>query len=126
MDALGGGTPPFGTRYLTIGIANDWVVPADRAEVPGAERDGVLSPEGWMSGHSAIVSSTAARARAYDFLRDAPDTCDGFWDPAGRWMGRAISAGERALGWGARALQFAAGGLRHRVLAGVARRALDR
>lgn len=87
----------FGTRVLSLGIANDAVVPADHA---GWRRYAtrVVGPEGW-NGHERVVTSDVARSIAKAFLRDGPATCRGVWDLWGPRIGRVISAAERALPW---------------------------
>jgi pimeloyl-ACP methyl ester carboxylesterase len=98
MEELGASPRGFGTRYLSLAIANDLIVPADRGLQPGSDRSHVLGPEGWLTGHSAIVTSTEARGRLFDHLRDGPVTCRGAWDALGPWIGAGIGVLERALG----------------------------
>lgn len=87
----------FGTRVLSLGIANDAVVPADKA---GWRRYAtrVVGPEG-LNGHDRVVTSDVARSIAKAFLRDGPATCQGGWDLWGPRVGRVISAAEQALPW---------------------------
>jgi hypothetical protein len=87
----------FGTRVLSLGIANDAVVPADHA---GWRRYAthVVGPEG-LNGHDRVVTSDVARSIAKSFLRDGPATCRGGWDLWGPRIGRVISVTERALPW---------------------------
>lgn len=85
----------FGVRALSLGIANDVVVPADRARMP-EELGYTVGPEG-LNGHASIVSSGAARRLAHAFLRDAPDPCRSGWDPLGPALGRALGAAETRL-----------------------------
>lgn len=96
MDLLGAAPPAFGTRYLSVGIPNDMVVTADRAQRSDAPA-ATVSPEG-LSGHSAVVTSRQARALAYDALRDAPQPCSGAWDVAGPLLGRLISGAQWLVG----------------------------
>jgi hypothetical protein len=86
----------FGTRMLALGIPNDVIVPADRARLRGAISRTV--PPTGLNGHSAIVSSAAARGIAYAFLRDAPPTCPTSWDTAGPLLGSLVGTIERAVG----------------------------
>lgn len=87
----------FGTRVLSLGIANDAVVPADRS---GWRRypTHVVGPEG-LNGHDRVVTSDIARSIAKAFLRDGPATCRGGWDLWGPRVGGVISTAERALPW---------------------------
>jgi hypothetical protein len=97
LDALGREAVLYGTRVLSLAIANDLVVPADRARwAPYASA--VVGPRGW-NGHNAIVTSAAARGITHAFLRDARAVCRGGWDLWGPRIGAGISAAERALPW---------------------------
>lgn len=87
----------FGTRVLSLAIANDLVVPADRARWSGYASN-VVAPEGW-NGHDAIVTSDAATGIARRFLRGGPATCGSGWDEWGPRLGAAIGAVERVLPW---------------------------
>ena len=86
----------FGTRMLALAIPNDVIVPADRALLDGATSRTV--PPAGVNGHSAIVSSAAARGIAYSFLRDAPETCRTGWDDVGPLVGYLAGIVERAAG----------------------------
>ena len=86
----------FGTRALALAVPDDFVVPAHRAALMG-ESNRILGPAGAFA-HSRIVSSPAAAAAAYDFLRDAPPSCSGFWDVWGEGSGRALEWMQRAAG----------------------------
>ena len=86
----------FGTRTLTLAGGADAAVPAARASFEGA-RHHVVAPSGLLD-HSAVLTSGAALATAYDFLRGRPDTCHGLWDKAGPLLGWAAETGERAIG----------------------------
>jgi hypothetical protein len=93
MEALAAGTTPFGTRYLSLSIPEDIVVPATVTQMPNGVSRTVRS-EWSLSGHSAITASHQARAMAYDFLRDAGVVCTSGSDLWGRWIGGLISASE--------------------------------
>lgn len=95
LDRLGEAPALPGTRYLTVGIANDVIVPADRAEL--GQRSHTVAPRG-LHGHSAILGSGPALGTVFDHLRDAPSACEGWWDTAGPFMGRSIGALEWAAG----------------------------
>jgi hypothetical protein len=84
-----------GTRFLNVAIANDVIVPADRAEMPH-EVFRVVGPRGLWA-HRAVLSSPEARALAYDFLRDAPEPCPTVWDRVGPVVGRLVGWSQRAL-----------------------------
>lgn len=94
MDELGGESLLFGTRALALGIPFDAVVPADRAEI--AEEEYRVVPPHGLENHSGILTSPISRRLAYDFLRDAPSSCTGFWDRWGPASGTLIGAAE----WG--------------------------
>ena len=85
----------YGTRVLSLGIANDAVVPADHARWDGHAAT-VIGPRG-LNGHDAIVTSPEARGIAHAFLRDARTTCRGTWDLWGPRIGAGISLIERNL-----------------------------
>ena len=85
----------YGTRVLSLGIANDVVVPADHARWDGHAAT-VVGPRG-INGHDAIVTSPEARGIAHAFLRDARTTCRGGWDLWGPRIGAGISFAERVL-----------------------------
>ena len=85
----------YGTRVLSLGIANDVVVPADHTRWDGHPAM-VVGPRG-INGHDAIVTSPEARGIAHAFLRDARATCRGGWDLWGPRMGAGISFAERVL-----------------------------
>lgn len=85
----------YGTRVLSLGIANDVVVPADHARWDGHAAT-VVGPR-WFNGHDAIVISPEARGVAHAFLRDARTTCRGGWDLWGPRIGAGISLLERTL-----------------------------
>jgi hypothetical protein len=85
----------YGTRVLSLGIANDVVVPADHARWDGHPAT-VIGPRG-LNGHDAIVTSPEARGIAHAFLRDARTTCRGGWDLWGPRIGAGISLAERIL-----------------------------
>lgn len=93
----------YGTRVLSLGIANDVVVPADHARWDGHPAT-VVGPRG-VNGHDAIVTSPEARGIAHAFLRDARTTCRGGWDLWGPRVGAGISFAERALPWFYRAAE---------------------
>lgn len=92
----------YGTKVLSLAIANDVVVPADHARWDGY-RSTVIGPEG-ANGHDAVVTSDRAVAVAQGFLRDAAPACRAGWDLWGPRVGRVVSFGERALPWVYRAL----------------------
>jgi hypothetical protein len=94
MDELGGESLLFGTRALALWIPFDAVVPADRAEIPEEEYR-VVPPHG-LDHHSGILTSPISRRLAYEFLRDAPSPCAGFWDAWGPRSGTLIGG----LEWG--------------------------
>ena len=95
MRSLAAQDLPFGTRALTMTIPHDVVVPADRTDLEGTESV-VVAPAG-LNGHSAIVSSSEARALAYSFLAGGAAPCGGAWDDWGRRIGRLVGAAEGAL-----------------------------
>jgi hypothetical protein len=95
MEQLGRERTVYGTRVLALAIPNDAIVPADRAVLPTAISRTV--PPTGLNGHSGIVTSTTARAIAFGFLRDAPETCRSSWDSTGPWLGRLIGAIESNL-----------------------------
>ncbi len=63
----------FGTRVLTLGIANDVLVPAGRTGIPG--KPNVVVPAAGMWGHSGIVRSARALQIAHAFLAGAGVAC---------------------------------------------------
>ena len=85
----------YGTRVLSLGIANDVVVPADHVRWDDHAAT-VVGPRG-INGHDAIVTSPEARGVAHAFLRDARTTCRGGWDLWGPRIGAGISLAERVL-----------------------------
>ena len=85
----------YGTRVLSLGIANDVVVPADHARWDGHAAT-IVGPRGF-NGHDAIVTSPEARGIAHAFLRDARTTCRGGWDLWGPRIGAGISLAERLV-----------------------------
>ena len=97
MDQIKGEAALFGTRVLTLAIANDVVVPADKAGWAPYPSD-VVGPSG-LNGHEAVVTAPAARAIAQGFLRDASSACRDGWDLWGPRIGRGIGLVERAVGW---------------------------
>ena len=107
LESLEARDVSYGTRVLTLGIANDLVVPADRTSMPRG-RHHVIGPPGGsrlpphpadlVGGHSAIVTAPESRSIVYDFLRGAADACPTVWDTAGRHAGRAISWTEARIG----------------------------
>jgi pimeloyl-ACP methyl ester carboxylesterase len=98
----------FGTRVLALGIANDGIVPADRALISG-EVGRVVGPVG-LNGHDAVVESPDALAAAHAWLRDAEPPCAGPWDRIGRSIGRVLSGIESRLPWLYAQLEDKAGG----------------
>lgn len=92
LSALGQESVAFGTRVLSLGIANDVVVTADRARWEG-QPSRTVAPSGLM-GHSAIVGSDEAQGLAYAFLRDAAPSCETAWDLWGPRLGRATGFAE--------------------------------
>ena len=95
LEALDREAVLYGTRVLSLGIANDVVVPADHARWDGHAAS-IVGPRG-INGHDAIVTSPEARGIAHAFLRDARTTCRGGWDLWGPRIGAAISSAERTL-----------------------------
>jgi hypothetical protein len=93
---------------LALGIANDVIVPADRAVYPG-KASRVIGPRG-VFGHGTIVGSPVALASARGFLAGHGAPCPDDWDRWGRWAGAAVSFGEGALGELAQAGERAAVG----------------
>jgi hypothetical protein len=91
MDSLTHQDIVYGTRVLALAMSNDPVVPADRARWPG-HYSRVVPPAVSVNPHNAILTSSQARAIAYDFLRDGPPTCPTSWDDFGPDLGRAIGA----------------------------------
>jgi hypothetical protein len=63
----------FGTRVLTLGIANDVLVPAGRTRIAG--KPGVTVPAEGIWGHSEIVGSRRALQIAHAFLGGAGVEC---------------------------------------------------
>jgi hypothetical protein len=88
-------TLPWGTRATGLGIANDFVVPATQTKIPGWPNH-VVGPNG-LNGHSGILVSPAAKAIAYDQLRDGPPTCPTTWDTWGPRTARLITWTEEGL-----------------------------
>jgi hypothetical protein len=86
----------YGTRFLNVAIANDFLVPADRAEMPH-EVFRVVAPRG-LWGHREVLRSPAIQAMAYDFLRDALEPCRTMWDSVGPFVGRLVSWVQGVLG----------------------------
>ena len=82
----------YGTKALALAIPNDLVVTADRASWEEATAR-TVAPEG-LHGHSSIVASDAAQGLAYDFLRDAPASCEDGWDLWGPRVGRVLGFAE--------------------------------
>lgn len=81
---------PFGTRYLSLAMADDAIVPADRTKISRGMNRTVRF--GWsLNGHSKILDSSQGRALAYDFLRDADPSCTGSSESWGSVMGGALS-----------------------------------
>ncbi len=97
MDDLARVDTMFGTRTLALRLVNDLVVPADRATWPGKETI-TVPPTGWATGHSAIVTSEAALASIYNFLRGGSRECDSRWGGVASGIGSVIGAVERSLG----------------------------
>lgn len=97
LDALAREDVAFGTRALSLGIANDWLVPPDRAALPH-ELSPVVGPRN-LSGHGAITSSPEALGIAHAFLRDARPPCTGSWDVWGPRVGAAVGWSEARLPW---------------------------
>lgn len=93
----------YGTKVLSLAIANDVVVPADHARWQDYGSS-VVAPEG-VNGHDAVVTSSSALAIAQGFLRDAPPACRTAWDLWGPRVGRAVSLAERAVPWLYRVLE---------------------
>lgn len=88
LEGLGREDIAFGTRALALGIANDVVVPADRARWDD-ELSRVMGPSG-LSGHTAITGAGDALATAYAFLRDGRRPCTTGWDVWGPRAGAVI------------------------------------
>jgi triacylglycerol esterase/lipase EstA (alpha/beta hydrolase family) len=63
----------YGARVLSLAAPNDWIVPPTRSSYWRATNDVV--PSSGLSGHGAILRSTAARDVAHAFLRDAQPEC---------------------------------------------------
>ncbi len=93
IEELESSVGAYGTRYLALSIPNDLIVPSDRSQVAHATNR-TVAPEGLITGHDRVVSSDEARGLVYDFLRDAPVACTGFWDTWGWLPGKVISTGE--------------------------------
>ncbi|MDQ3877286.1 MAG: peptidoglycan DD-metalloendopeptidase family protein [Actinomycetota bacterium] len=108
MTALSQQDVELGTRTLALAIPDDPVVPADRAVWPG-HYSRVVPPVLSANPHNAILSSGAARAVAYDFLRDGPPSCETSWDAFGPDAGRAIGFAESHVSDALRMLQFMLG-----------------
>ena len=98
MDALASEDVSFGTRVLSLASPHDVIVPADRARLQG--RSYYVAPPHGANGHDGIVASPAARAVAYDFLRDTAPACRGPWDLWGPRLGRVVGSVEAGLGAG--------------------------
>jgi Peptidase family M23/Putative serine esterase (DUF676) len=71
----------YGTRVLSLSAANDWIVPPSRATYEG-ETSNVVRVSG-LSGHGAILSSSAARDVVHAFLRDSVAACPTALDALG-------------------------------------------
>lgn len=86
-----------GTRYMSIAIPEDPIVPATRTEIEGAVN--VTAATEWsLLGHTAVLTSEQARAMAYDFLRDAAEPCRGSSENWGELVGAGLAAGSTILG----------------------------
>ena len=85
----------LGTRVLTLGIANDVVVPADHSMIPG-KTSAIVGPAG-LNGHSGVLTSERAWGIAHAFLRDADPSCRSTWDLWGPRVGRVVSWSETRL-----------------------------
>ncbi|HEU4480990.1 MAG TPA: hypothetical protein VFS18_03820, partial [Actinomycetota bacterium] len=95
IEGLAEESLPFGTRALTLSVADDLVVPADRASLP-SQSAASLGPLG-LSAHSGIVASAEARGIARSFLRDAGPPCPSAWDRWGPRLGALIGGAEGAI-----------------------------
>jgi pimeloyl-ACP methyl ester carboxylesterase len=99
IEDIAGEDVSYGTRFLALATAQDPVVTADVALPDGAVGRVVSLPLGrWVMAHDAVVASPSARAIAYDFLRDAPESCKTTSDSLGPDIGRALGWAERTLG----------------------------
>jgi hypothetical protein len=96
MESLAAHDVEFGTRVLALGMPTDWMVPADRARW-GGKYSRTVGPFLRLDAHTDILASAQARATAYAFLRDAPESCSGRWDVWGPAAGRAIGAVESLI-----------------------------
>jgi Peptidase family M23/PGAP1-like protein len=97
LGALGREDVSYGTRVLTLGIANDLYAPANRTMVAD-EQSRVVGPNG-LWGHSGILSAGDALGAAHAFLRDGRASCRTGWDLWGPRAGAAIGWVERWVPW---------------------------
>ncbi|MEA2451406.1 MAG: hypothetical protein QOG04_116 [Actinomycetota bacterium] len=97
LERLDRESATFGTRVLSLGIANDVVVPADHAVWDGYDAT-VVGPSG-LNGHDRVVTAADAIATARNFLRDEPAACRTGWDLWGPRAGRVVSFAEHAVPW---------------------------
>ena len=86
----------FGTRVLTLGIANDLLVPAGRTRIPG--KPGLTVPAQGMWGHSRIVESRRALQIAHAFLAGAGVACAPELGLIERAIPTAVDKGQSAIG----------------------------
>ena len=86
----------YGTRALSLAAVTDVIVPSSSAVYRG-QSNRVVSPS-MLDAHDAIVRSRAARAYAYAFLRNGPDSCRTTWDRIGAVAGPAVDFAERHAG----------------------------
>lgn len=103
MAALADETVVYGTRVLTLSIPHDVVVPADVSRWPSHPHS-VVPPTGWDA-HDAVVTSRTARGIAHAFLRGRPGPCRDGWDRWGPRIGGALSALQKWLPRGYRAVE---------------------
>ena len=86
----------FGTRVLTLGIANDLLVPAGRTRIPG--KPGLTVPAQGMWGHSEVVDSRRALQIAHAFLGGAGVACAPELGLIEAAVPTAVDKGQSAIG----------------------------
>lgn len=86
----------FGTRVLTLGIANDALVPAGRTDIPG--KPNLVLPADGLWGHSEIVSSERALQVAHGFLAGAGVACAPELGAIERYVPSLVDRGQSLIG----------------------------
>lgn len=117
VEAGAGGPLATGTRVLTIGAADDLLVPTHRARAPGssADHEAVLDPRVLPGGHEGVLRTQAVREVTYRFLQgNEPVESPGrFATGASRVAGdfwRLLGEGYETVGFARVARDMARGG----------------